>query len=348
MSENGDNCVERSSNPIRPGPIKADLWIGVLGPTLIVRGGTEIRALAAAQRAVLGLLALNHGSPVYRDSIIDLLWGQEPPPTATGMVQTYVSRLRSVLDPVGASRAHLPASDGVGYRLQATADELDLLEFRSTVDGARQARAAGDMNRACRAYERALELWRGEPLADVDLLRGHPAVVEVTDELAATVLEYADFTASGPGGEYDRVLPYLRALTARDRLDEASHARLMIALAGSGRQAEALQEYGELQRRLDEEVGVLPGAAVRKAYAKVLRQEIPVRAEPVRPDATDGRWTPVYQLPAAPADFIGRAAERERIVSALTSAVCHPGVPVVAISGAAGHREDHAGAACGA
>jgi DNA-binding SARP family transcriptional activator len=244
------------------------LRIGVLGPMLIVQADAEIRALAAGQRAVLGLLALSHGSPVRRESIIDVLWGDEPPASAPAIVQTYVSRLRSVLDPVrSGGRVHLPASDGAGYRLQATADELDLLEFRCLVDSARQARAAGAADRACRAYERALDLWRGDPLADVDALRGHPAVVALADELAAAVLEYADFAASVTDGWHDRVLPHLRALAVRDPLHEASHARLMTALAGAGRQAEALREYHELRRRLEEQLGVLPGPAVHAAYA---------------------------------------------------------------------------------
>jgi DNA-binding SARP family transcriptional activator/DNA polymerase III delta prime subunit len=337
MSESGDARDERSSNPINSGPIKADLWLGVLGPMLITQGGTKIRALAAGQRAVLGLLALNHGSAVCRASIIDLLWGDEPPATAAGIVQTYISRLRSVLDPDRPStRAHLPASDGAGYRLQASADELDLLEFRGMVDSARQACAVGDTDRARRAYEQALDLWRGEPLADIEALRWHPAVVGLADELATVVLEYADFAASLTGGQHDRVLPHLRVLAAQDPLHEASHARLMIALAGAGRQAEALREYEELRRRLDEQIGVLPGPTVREAYARILRQEIPVPARPVRPDAAGDRWTPVFQLPASPADFTGRVTDSERIIRVLTSDDGRPGVPLVAISGPPG------------
>ena len=315
------------------GPLGAGLRIRVLGPMLIAQAGTEIRALAAGQRTVLGLLALSYGSPVRRESIIDVLWGDQPPTRAAGIVQTYISRLRSVLDPVGAGgRVHLPASDGAGYRLQATADELDLLEFRWLVDSARQACTAGDADRACRAYERAVALWRGEPLADVDALRGHPAVVALADELAAAVLEYADSAALATDGWQDRVLPHLRALAARDPLHEASHARLMTALSGAARQAEALREYHELRRRLDEQLGVRPGPAVREAYAQILRQEAPARA---RPGATGDGWPPVFQLPAALADFTGREAECQRIVGAV-SAGDHPGVPVVAISGPPG------------
>jgi tetratricopeptide (TPR) repeat protein len=226
--------------------------------------------------------------------------------------------------------------DGTGYRLRLTEDQLDLLVFRRLVGDARQARAAGAVGQACEAYERALALRRGEPLADIEVLRGHPAIVALADELAATVLEYTDVALSDSNEPLDRVLPHLRALAARDRLNEASHARLMITLAAGGRQAEALREYEELRRRLDEQLGVLPGPEVRGAYARVLRQEIPARAEPAGPDDAVERWTPVFQLPAAPADFTGRAAECERVISAAISASGQPGVPLVAMSGSPG------------
>jgi DNA-binding SARP family transcriptional activator/tetratricopeptide (TPR) repeat protein len=323
----------RLTNLITSVPLGPGLRIGVLGPMLITQAGTEVRALAAGQRTVLGLLALSHGSPVRRQSIIDALWRDEPPASAAGIVQTYISRLRSVLDPAGAGGGvHLPASDGAGYRLQATADELDLLEFRWLVDSARRAGAAGDADRACRTYERAVTLWRGDPLADIDALRGHPAVVALADELAAAVLEYADAAASTTDGWHDRVLPQLRVLAARDPLHEASHARLMTALASVGRQAEALREYHELRRRLDEQLGVRPGLAVREAYAQILRQEAPARAGR---EAAGVRSAPVFQLPAALADFTGREADCQRIIGAV-SASDHPGVPLIAISGPPG------------
>jgi tetratricopeptide (TPR) repeat protein len=128
------------------------------------------------------------------------------------------------------------------------------------------------------------------------------------------------------------VLPHLRALAARDPLHEASHARLMTALAGAGRQAEALREYHELRQRLEEQLGVRPGPAVHEAYAKILRQELPASTGP---EVAGDRWEPVFQLPAALADFTGREADCERIIGTVLGGG-PPGVPVVAISGPPG------------
>jgi DNA-binding SARP family transcriptional activator len=224
--------------------------ICVLGPLEVTLGGASLPVLPPGQRAVLGLLAVSAGAPVRLESIVDVLWGPAPPVSAVGIVQTYVSRLRQVFG------AELLPRDAAGYRLLVTEDELDLLAFRRAV---RDAQGTVEPELACAAYERALALGRGEPLSDVDLLRGQPAVIAVADELAAAVLEFAD-VAAGCGG-HQRVLPYLRALAVRDELDELSRARLMIALASTGRQAEALAVFEEVRRRLDEELGMPPGRA---------------------------------------------------------------------------------------
>jgi DNA-binding SARP family transcriptional activator/DNA polymerase III delta prime subunit len=286
------------------------LRIGVLGPLTVVRRGEEL-ALPAGQQLVLGLLALAGGALVPRDQIIDALWDEQPPSSATAIIQTYVSRLRRALDDDVLVR------DGSGYRLDVPVSELDLLEFRHLLGKARTASPA----EACEAYEQALALWRGDPLAGVDFDRGYPALVTLAAERAAATLRYAEVAAEL--GRHDRVLPHLRAQAARDPLDEASHAWLMIALAVTGRQAEALEVHEQLRRRLDEELGILPGPALREAQDKVLRQQIPA----AEPDL------PVFQLPAAPADFSGREPERARLSSAITSSA---GVPVAVVSGPPG------------
>jgi DNA-binding SARP family transcriptional activator len=288
--------------------VPSRLWIGILGPLVVTRDGVELPSLPPGQRVVLGLLAQAASAPVQRGAIVDALWGTEPPRSYAVIVQTYISRLRSQL-PDG--REHLPETDGTGYRLVLAPEELDLLMFRRLAERG-----------TAEAFEQALSLWRGQPLADVGALRYHPGVSALAAEHATAVLDYAD-----AGGA--QVVPHLRTLTTWDPLNEGAHARLIIALASADRQAEALRAYEQVSRRLDEELGVLPGPALRAAHARVLRQDIPA-ARPA--DA----WQPVCQLPAAPADFTGRAAEYGELVAVIDPDNGHPGVPVVAISGPPG------------
>ena len=277
----GDGRVDAAirEDQLPSGAAGSGLWVGLLGSFAARRDGRELAAFPAGQCVVLGLLALAGGSPVWLQSLIDALWGEAPPARAASIVHTYVSRLRRALEPdQRTGGTHLPGACRGGYRFVATAAELDLLAWRRLVQDARSAHAAADPEEACRAYEAALGLWRGEPLADVEVLREHPAVVALADEQAAVVLEYADVASAT--GRHGQVLPHLRALTGREPLDEAGHARLMIALAGSGRQGEALSLYERLRRRLDTELGVPPSYELRGAHARVLSQDIPVRAVP--------------------------------------------------------------------
>jgi DNA-binding SARP family transcriptional activator/tetratricopeptide (TPR) repeat protein len=319
--ENGDRVVghglfELTARGKRPG--LRDLRIDVLGPLTVTFGAGPPPVFPHGQRVVLGLLAVSAGSPVRLDSIVDVLWGDKPPVSAVGIVQTYVSRLRQVLG------ADLLPRDAAGYRLVVTGNELDLLAFREAV---KDAQSALEPEVACAGYERALGLWRDDPLPDVDVLRGHPVVVALAGEFASAVLEYAD--AAAACGRHEQVLPRLRALAARDELDEASRSRLMIALAGTGRQAEALTLFEEVRQRLDQELGMPPGPGLREAHAKVLRQDLapdPALAPP--------GWLPLFQLPAAPADFTGRAADVARLSTAIEPG--DVGVPIAIVSGQPG------------
>ena len=310
------------------------LRVGVLGPLAVSGEGTAVSDLTGAPAALLGLLALHPNENVPRHSIVDALWGERPPRSAIGIVHTYVSRLRSVLGSAQDPDGEFLVRDRIGYRLILADDQLDLLLFQRLVENARATRAAGNIGQACGDLEQALGLWRGEPLADIGILHDHPTVIALAEERTAATLEYAD--AASSAGWHDHALPHLRVLARRDPLDEAVHARLVIALAGAGRQAEALRTYQELQRRLDEELGMLPGTVLRAAHAKVLHQQIPPPAGSAGPEGTARPWVPVFHLPAAPADFTGRAAECERLITAVSPGSDQPGVPLVAISGLPG------------
>jgi DNA-binding SARP family transcriptional activator/Tfp pilus assembly protein PilF len=333
--------------PGRPG----GLQISVLGPLAAWRRGAPVALGPPMQRAVLGLLALHAGTGPPRSAIIDALWGDDPPVTAVSMVQSYISRLRWLLGPGGPL-----APAGNGYQLQPAACELDLLAFAALVRRAADARAAGELAVACEAYAGALALWRGDPLADVDVLRDHPAVARLSQQRADAVTGYAE--AASAAGWHDAALPALRELAGREPLHERAHARLMIALAGSGQQAAALGIYDQVRRRLDDQLGVLPGAELADAHARVLSQQIPaapagacVASGPAAAGATAafpavwagraaGGPIPVVprQLPGAVAHFTGRAAELAALDGLLGQAGDKlPGTPVIwAIAGTAG------------
>jgi DNA-binding SARP family transcriptional activator/tetratricopeptide (TPR) repeat protein/DNA-binding XRE family transcriptional regulator len=317
------------------------LWLAMLGSLEAWGDGTPLSLGPPARRAVLGLLLMDPGEPVRRDAIVDVLWGDSPPCTAVGLVQAHVSRIRRLLSSHGRSGADEGAIGSVrgAYRLTVSGQEVDLLVFRDLAARAAAARADGDDATAVECYEHAVGLWRGEPLADVDVLCGHPGITALRQELAGVLLRYAEVACAL--GLHHRVLPRLRALADAEPLNEPAHARLMIALAGSGQQAAALRVYEDVRSRLDRELGIYPGEELAGAYVRVLRQDIRAgsRGRPhVRPPALPATVHAVpRQLPAGPRSFIGRARELAAL-SALVERDLRQasGVAIAALTGMAG------------
>jgi transcriptional regulator with XRE-family HTH domain len=99
--------------PGQRGP-RPDVRIDVLGPLVATRFGRPVALGSVRQRAVLGLLVLHQDTWVHRDAIIELLWGERPPPSAVAEVLGYVNRLRGQLDPMRdrGERAGLISSEG--------------------------------------------------------------------------------------------------------------------------------------------------------------------------------------------------------------------------------------------
>jgi DNA-binding SARP family transcriptional activator/transcriptional regulator with XRE-family HTH domain len=332
------------------------MWLQVLGPLAAWRGGAPVALGAPKQRGVLGLLALQPNALVHRETIIDAVWGADPPVSAVNLVQAHAGRLRRALDPGRSPRddGGLLVSAGSSYWLQVTAGQLDLLEFEQLVGRASAACSSGDAAAACDLYERALGLWQGEPLADVDVLRGHPTILGLGRRRTAVIAAYAQTAIKV--GLYGRVLPHLEAVTQREPLNEQANAQLMLALAGSGQQAAALQRYEELRRRLDDQLGVRPGPELANAHLRVLRQEVPAavpsssaafatsaaRSAGAATAVLTQTVLPVCQLPPDVADFTGRAGECARLAALLAPALepdsdaSATAVPVVVISGPPG------------
>jgi DNA-binding SARP family transcriptional activator/tetratricopeptide (TPR) repeat protein/transcriptional regulator with XRE-family HTH domain len=328
-----------------PGTIPAaGLWVQVLGPSAAWRGGEPVALGPAPQRAVLGLLALSPPDPVHRETIIDVLWPGDPPATAVNMVQAYVGRLRRALDPGRTPRdGHgLLVSAGTSYLLRVTAHELDWLMFGQLARQARELCSAGDAVTGCDLYEQSLQLWRGEALCDAGPLRCHPRVTALTERQTAVIIEYAQ--AASAAGQHSRVLPHLRALVGREPLNETAHAQLMTALAGSGQQGAALHVYHEVRRRLDEQLGVYPGAELSRVLNQVLQHDsrgapAPGASAP-RPGTPGphGRATIApRQLPPAAWHFAGRQDELRGLAGWLREAGGTGGtVMISAIGGMAG------------
>lgn len=285
------------------------LSFAVLGPVRAWRGQSEIDLGTRQQRLILALLLTRAGGAVSVAELVDLLWDSDPPPSAVNVVHRHVGMLRRRFEPGLPTRAagSVLIRDGAEYRLRIDGESLDLLRFRRLVA------QAGDNSGepAVELYREALGLWRDRCASGLQAGgRSHPEFVAVDCERFAAVRAATD--AALRAGCVHAVLPALRLAAEYEPLDEALQARLLLALAADGRRAEALAAYADIEHRLADELGILPGGELRAARDSLLDHDAPAdgsrsrRAEVELSRPT--RAEPPAQLPADHPYFTGRRA----------------------------------------
>jgi predicted ATPase/DNA-binding SARP family transcriptional activator len=295
----------------------------VLGPLRVRAGGEEITVAGAKRRALLAVLLLHHRDGVVSaDRLIDELWGEAPPATAAKSLQVHVSELRREL---GEGQPIVTRPTGYAAELGPGALDLDVFERR--LDDARRLRAAGDLAAAAAAQHEALALFRGPPLADVELLGRDSGEGARLDGVRLAALEDRLELDLALGRHADAI-PELEALVAEHPYRERLHAHLMLALYRAGRQADALDAFRRARAVLVEELGLDPGPELQRLEAAVLAHDPALELD--APALAPRRAAP--DLPAPPSDLIGRDGELDAIAALLRD----PGTRLVTVLGPGG------------
>ncbi|MFF5260815.1 BTAD domain-containing putative transcriptional regulator [Actinomadura viridis] len=310
----------------------------VLGPVRAWRGPAELSLGGPQQRALLAVLLLGRGRAMPVEALVDALWGDLPPARAVGTVRTYASRLRRVLE-TDRARPEVLVAAGNGYALRTAPGMVDAEVFEARAAEAVRARAAGDPARARELLVQALDLWDGAPLPGLPgpYLQARRARLA---ERRLSVLQ-ARLETDLELGRHAEVVGELTVLSAEHPLREPLRGLLMLALYRCGRQAEALETYAAARRTLAGELGVDLGAGLRDLQERILRDDPSLAAPvPAHPPVSRGSGTAKAterpaSLPAALADFTGRAPLIDRMTGWLTRRDGTAPV-VVTLSGAAG------------
>jgi SARP family transcriptional regulator, regulator of embCAB operon len=263
----------------------------LLGPFEVREGSAPLRLGGRKPRALLARLALDANRTVPADRLVEDLWGEDAPGTAAKMVQIHVAALRKALPP-----GVLVTRPG-GYAFVAEADEIDVARFERLRDAGRAALAGGDAHRAARLLGEALALWRGEALAEF----AEPFAALEAARLAQLRLDCVEdrIDAELALGNHAVVTAELEALVAREPLRERARAQLMLALYRSGRHADALATLQDLRRTLDEELGLVPSAALGELERRILQHDPTLAAPAVDSAPRDRGPEPPPGPPAA-------------------------------------------------
>ena len=274
--------------------------VGLLGPVEMSDAGRGFGITSAKQRGLIALLALNAGTVVSADRLIEGLWGEGAGGDALNALRHHVSRLRKQVGAMLVTRAS-------GYLLDLEPDQVDALQFARLLTDARTGLQQDQTHDEVAAtLRRALVLWRGAPL--VEFLDHDWARQEATrlEQLYLAAIEdriHADLAL----GRHADLVNELQGLVREHSFRERLWGQLMLALYRCGRQTDALAAFQDVRRMLAEENGLDPGPELARLELAILAHD-PQLAVPARPltPAAEAPQTTSSNLPTPLTSFIGR------------------------------------------
>ncbi|MFD5829938.1 BTAD domain-containing putative transcriptional regulator [Lentzea sp. NPDC060358] len=309
------------------------LRFAVLGALECWAGPERVKLGGPVHERVLVTLLLEPGQAVPVARLVEAVWDDAAPATARHQVRKAVAVLRQVV-PGGAG---VITTEGAGYRaVVGDGVYLDLDDFLTCLDRAREAVAVGRTADAVSSLQHAVDLWRGPVLAGTGGRLIDTASAALRERHLAAVEQLVELRLGA--GEAVRLVGDLVELVTAHPLRETFHAQLMLALVRSGRQAEALEAYTRVQRLLADELGIDPDTRLTGLRDAILRNDPSLTATgapPLLPEPAEETTAPPCTLPYDLRDFTGREQELRDLLD-------HAGEPdghssrIVAIDGMGG------------
>ncbi len=265
--------------------------IQILGPLSAHLNHRPVAPTAPKQRQILVLLALNAGRVVTIPTLVEELWGDQPPRSFATTLQTYILQLRGRLAAAGTDGGHarrLLGTRHCGYQLEARLCQTDVEEFHRLARAGRTATETGDLRAASELLGSALALWRGPALVDVPAGGVLEAEAASLEETRLGVLERrieADLALR----RHADLLGELTMLVARNPMNENFCALLMTALYRSGHAGRSLEAFRRIRTVLRGELGVEPGSRLQRLQQAILAGDLAFESAGLASQAGPGR-----------------------------------------------------------
>jgi predicted ATPase/DNA-binding SARP family transcriptional activator len=316
--QDGSKVCKRAAREVgETARVSTPAELRVLGGLELHRCGEVVPIGGPKAQLLSSILVAQCGARLSVHRLVEALWADDAPKSATATIQSSVSRLRSILAP-GFSITH----DAGGYRFEMGAGELDARRFERLLVRSRTVEPV-----ACaEALDEALGLWHGPAFgefADRPEVRGEAIRLDelrlaATDEWAEVKMR-TDHPATMVGE--------LESLVSMHPLRECYWRLLMLALYRTGRQAEALRRASEFRTMLAQEAGLDPSPAVRELEAQILADDPALIARNTRPDSRVRVAAPAL---LGATSFIGRDPDVALLIAAIEEQ------PLITITGPGG------------
>ncbi len=272
--EVGRPSAQRAQEELARTPIQP-LHIETLGSFRVRIGEVPVpdeRWRSARARRLFQYLLVRRFRWVNRDQIVEALWPEVDPEKARGNLWQSVYYLRRALEPdlkdLRASRYVRSAEDT--YRLEpGEGHTCDLVDFEESIREADRVAAARRERMAEPLYQRALDLYKGEFLAESPYEEFAAGEREHLRDLflhASTKLVELYVSSR----RWAQCLPICRLGLKEDPYHEELSYHLIRALISLGHRRKAVEAYRELEQRMTGELNLVPSARMQ-ALVEMIR-----------------------------------------------------------------------------
>lgn len=312
-------------------------YITLLGDISATSAMTTIRRFRTAKTGeLLGCLAFHMEQPIAirREQLVDWLWPDSDRERGFGRLRVELTSLRKQLEPSGIPRNAVLVADHAAVRLNPAVCETDVVRFRRSIVNAQRAHR---LDEQIAALQVAASLYTGELLQAFESSWIIGERSQLANSYTEVLVRLVELLAQQ--GLYDEAVQHgLRAIQ-HDRFHEGARAGLMRAYALSGRQAEALNQYDEIVRLLDDELAMPPSPMLRTLMVQVANQDLIGIERPMPPQEPTVPPVAVPEVALLPpvlhssplllplqftyaSRFFGREDEIEHVVGLLTQLSC--------------------------
>jgi DNA-binding SARP family transcriptional activator len=244
----------------------------VLGPLEVL--ASEIITIAGQRdRVVLAMLLLEPDRIVSVDRLVDAVWPERPPSTARKQIQSCVMRLRKVLSIGGNRGDHMIVTTYPGYCLRPGKHIVDHLEFSSRTRelASKQIEGSVSPSELAHAIREALSLWRGVALDGMNAACFESETARL-EEMRLSAVEWLMDVELSTGRDRE-LIGELVLLVNNHPFHENFRRQLMTAQYRAGRRMDAVATYDDFRRLLRDEMGSVPGEALRRLHDAVLNDD---------------------------------------------------------------------------
>jgi len=270
----------------------------MLGPIEVTQDGGRPRPISSPnQRIVLATLALEPGRTVSTDALMDAIWSDDVPDSGLQTLRSYVSRLRAELGKA------LVSTSG-GYSLTIDPLDTDAGRFEALIEAA----PGQHPERAVEIFTAALDLWRGEPLANTGdglAMSAHRRRLEGLHAHAVEQLALAHVMVGRP----ESAVAPMEQLTTAEPVREQAWAVLARAHIGAGRPTDAVRAVAAARVALSE-AGLEPSPLLLQVEADAFAGT----------SAPGGDQSPARTVATATSSLVGREQDLAHVVELLDEA----------------------------